>query len=65
MKEKNMLKDDKNTFVSVKDSKGEKFLCPIDAIQNSSSIRIDEIDDCIEEDVIGRYAGNVKIKTSK
>jgi hypothetical protein len=65
MKEKNMLKNDRNTFVSVKDSKGEKFLCPIDAIQNSSSIRIDEIDDCIEEDVIGRYAGNVKIKPSK
>ena len=60
-----MSKDDKNTFVSVKDSKGEKFLCPIDAIQNSSSIHIDEIDDCIEEDVIGRYAGNVKIKPSK
>jgi hypothetical protein len=47
-----------------KNSKGEKFLCPIHAIHNSSSIQIDAIDDCVEEDVIGRYAGNINIKSS-
>ena len=59
-----MSKDDEKKFVLVKDSKGEKFLCPIDAGQDPSSIRIDEEDDCVEDDVIGRYAGNLKIKTS-
>ena len=59
-----MSKNDSNTFVLVKDSKGEKFLCPIDAIQNSLFIDIEAIDDCIEEDVIGRYAGNIKVKPS-
>jgi len=59
-----MSKDDEKRFVLVKDSKGEKFLCPIDAGQDPSSIRIDEEDDCVEDDVIGRYAGNLKIKTS-
>ena len=59
-----MSKNDSNTFVLVKDSKGEKFLCPIDAIQNSSFIDIEAINDCIEEDVIGRYAGNIKVKPS-
>jgi len=59
-----MSKDDEKRFVLVKDSKGEKFLCPIDAGQDPSSIRIDEEDDCVEDEVIGRYAGNLKIKTS-
>jgi hypothetical protein len=59
-----MSKDDEKKFVLVKDSKGEKFLCPINAGQDLSSIRIDEEDDCVEDDVIGRYAGNLKIKTS-
>jgi hypothetical protein len=57
-----MFKDDNNTFVLVKDSKGEKFFCPINAIKNPSSIRIEAIDDCVEEDVIGRYAGNINMK---
>ena len=59
-----MAKDDNDTFVAVKDSKGEKFLCPIKAIQNPSSAHIEAIDDCVEEDVIGRYAGNINTKTN-
>ena len=59
-----MSKDDEKKFVLVKDSKGKKFLCPIDTGQDPSSIRIDEEDDCVEDDVIGRYAGNLKIKAS-
>ena len=59
-----MSKDDEQKFVLVKDSRGQKFLCPINAGQDPSSIRIDEEDDCVEDDVIGRYAGNLKIKTS-
>ena len=64
MEETRMSKDDEKKFILVKDYKGEKFLCPIDAGQDPSSIRIDEIDDCIEEDVIGRYAGNINTKNN-
>ena len=59
-----MSKDDKDTFVLVTNSNGERFICPINVIKNSSSTHIEAIDDCIEEDVIGRYAGNIKVKPS-
>lgn len=59
-----MSKDNGDTYVLVKNSKGENYLCPINAIQNPSSIVNDEMDDCVEEDVIRRYAGNLKLKTS-
>lgn len=59
-----MSKDNGDTYVLVKNSIGENYLCPINAIQNPSSIVNDEMDDCVEEDVIRRYAGNIKLKTS-
>ena len=56
--------DDNNTFVLVKDSNGEKFLCPIKTIKRSDSSGIESFDDCLEEDVTGRYAGIINIKLS-
>jgi hypothetical protein len=56
-----MAVNDNDTFVLVKDSEGDKFLCPLN--KTTSSNRIDVNDDCIEENVVGRYAGNIKVKT--
>ena len=58
--DEHMAKENNNTFIVIKDPKGEKFLCPINTNPNHSSGRIEVNDDCIEEDVIGRYAGNIK-----
>lgn len=59
-----MAKHDNDTFIKVKDSKGDKYLCPIDTSPNHSSNRAEVNDDCIEEDVIGRYAGKINIRPS-
>lgn len=59
-----MAKDDNTTFIMVKDAKGEKFLCPVYPKPNNPSNRVEVNDDCIEEDVIGRYAGNINKKSS-
>jgi len=59
-----MFKDDKKSFVLVKDDKGDKFFCPIGSVQNASSNHIDANEECIEEDVVGRYAGNINKKHS-
>lgn len=56
-----MSQNDSNAYVLVKDADGEKFLCPLKAMK-SSSVAVEDVDDCIEEDVIGRYAGNITIK---
>ena len=55
-----MSNNDNNTYVLVRDSNGEKFLCPLNTNQDPLSINPDEMVDCVEEDVVGRYAGNIK-----
>ena len=59
-----MSKDDNQKYVLVKDEKRQKYICEIKAGEDPSTIRKDETDDCVEEDVIGRYAGNINIKTN-
>ena len=59
-----MIKYDDTTFVLVKDKDGERFLCPINSSRSVSSRTIGLLDDCIDEDVIGRYAGNINIDSS-
>lgn len=56
--------DAENTFVLVKDSKGNNYLCPINANRDPLAGHPDEFDDCIEEGVAGRYAGNLNRKPS-
>ncbi len=59
-----MFKYDDTTFVLVRDKDGERFLCPINSGRSVSSKTIELNDDCIEADVIGRYAGNISIESS-
>ena len=59
-KEKQMPKNDiKNTYVMVRDSKGKKYLCPVNPTRPPATGDPDEIDDCVEAEVVGRYAGNI------
>lgn len=42
-----MSKEEK--YFKVKDAAGDVFLCPLSALN------------CVEEDVVGRYAGDIKV----
>ena len=59
-----MPENNSQTFVLVKDTNGEKYLCPLDTVQSTPKIDPDEIDDCVGEEVVGRYAGNIRIKSN-
>jgi hypothetical protein len=59
-----MFKVDSNIYIPAKNSTSDKFFCPIAVIQNPSSIRGDEFYECVEEDVVERYAGNINIERS-
>jgi hypothetical protein len=50
-----------DTFVMVKDGSGEDFFCPLDFVHDVSSPTSDDLSDCVGADVVGRYAGNIKI----
>jgi hypothetical protein len=52
----------KKEYKPVKSTEGTDVYCPIDAISTSEGAEVDEIDECIEKDVVERYSGNINIK---
>lgn len=48
-------------YVKVKDMAGNDFVCPLDALQDPRSIGEEELENCVEDAVVGRYAGQLKI----
>lgn len=56
-----MSKFDDTGYILTKDKNGERFLCPINSGGSHSGQSVDLNDDCIEEDVVRRYAGNINV----
>jgi len=53
--------DKKQVYVRVKDGAGNQFLCPIDALKDIKKATDDEIENCVDDAVVRRYAGEIKI----
>ena len=56
-------KDD--LFVKVKDMAGNEFVCPLNELRNIKNFSEEELEDCFEGDVVGRYAGQLNIVESE
>jgi hypothetical protein len=56
-------KDD--LFVKVKDMAGNEFVCPLNELRNVKSVSDEELENCFEGDVVGRYAGQLNIVESQ
>lgn len=54
-----------NVYVRVKDMAGNDFVCPLNELKDPSSISAAESENCFEGDVVGRYAGMLKIVDSE
>ena len=52
----------KNVYVRGKDMAGNEFLCPIDALKDPKDVSEEEMELCVEDAVVGRYAGEIKIE---
>ena len=52
------------TFVRVKDRAGNDFVCPVDVLRNPKTLTDDELDRCVDDATVGRYAGDIEIKNS-
>ena len=50
-----------DAFIKVKDSDGIDLVCPARAAEDVNRADEENWDDCFEADVIGRYAGRIKI----
>ncbi|MFO7644120.1 MAG: hypothetical protein R6W95_07035 [Desulfosarcina sp.] len=53
-----------DVYVKVKDMAGNEFVCPLNALRDLKSISETELENCFEGDVVGRYAGQLKIVDS-
>jgi hypothetical protein len=57
-----MNKESQETlYVKVKDFAGNDFVCPLDELRDPTSISEAEMENCVEDAVVGRYAGQLKI----
>jgi 5,10-methylene-tetrahydrofolate dehydrogenase/methenyl tetrahydrofolate cyclohydrolase len=50
-----------NVYVRVKDMAGNEFVCPLDALKNPKDVSEDELENCVDDGTLGRYAGNINI----
>jgi len=48
-------------YVRLKDKTGSEFLCPLDALKSMKDATEEELAECVEEDVVGRYSGDIEI----
>ena len=48
-------------YVKVKDMAGTDFVCPLHELRDPQSISETELENCVEEVVIGRYAGEMSV----
>ena len=57
--------NDNDVFVRVKDDAGNEFVCPLGELRNVKDVSEDELEDCFDGDVMGRYASNLKVVDPK
>lgn len=55
-------KQNEDIWVRVKDEAGNAFICPLDALKVQNSATQEELENCVDDAVIGRYAGNIKME---
>jgi hypothetical protein len=55
------MTENKPRYLKIKDKEGNEFLCPLEALKNVKDASKEELDSCVEGDVVGRYGGNIEI----
>jgi hypothetical protein len=48
-------------YVRVKDQTGNDFICPIESLIDPEKATKEELENCVDDGVVGRYAGNIEI----
>jgi hypothetical protein len=54
-------KNNENVYVNVKDMAGNDFVCPLNELRDVKTTGDGELENCFEDDAVGRYAGQLKI----
>jgi hypothetical protein len=51
----------RENFVRVKDAAGNDWLCPLDALKDPKDASEEELNSCVDDATVGRYAGDIKV----
>jgi uncharacterized protein (DUF1499 family) len=62
LKEANMSSKKSNIYIRSKSEVGLEILCPIDDVIDPNTTIMEDNEECVEQDVVGRYAGNIEIQ---
>lgn len=54
-------RNEQQVYVRVKDVAGNEFVCPIDALKNPKEVSEEVLENCVDDAIVGRYAGNIKV----
>jgi hypothetical protein len=52
-------KQSRPKYVKVKDSSGTEWLCPLDSMKKAKDATQEELDECVELDVVYHTAGQI------
>lgn len=55
------MSESKATYVRVQDKAGNEFICPIDALRDLKTASEEDLEQCVDDATVGRYAGNIDI----
>jgi hypothetical protein len=55
-------KEKRDVWVRVKDEVGNEFICPLNALKDRQSATDEELDHCVDDAVVGRYAADLNIE---
>ncbi|MGB2688929.1 MAG: hypothetical protein WBC36_08080 [Desulfobacterales bacterium] len=51
----------KSLYIRVKDQTGNDFICPIDSLIDTDKATEEELENCVDDGTVGRYAGNIEV----
>jgi len=57
-----MAANTNETYFVVRNEDGETYLCPIISVRNRDAVTDDEMENCVEKDIVERYSGNINLE---
>jgi hypothetical protein len=55
------MENKKSLYVRVKDQMGNDFICPVGSLIDPEKATEEELESCVDDGIVGRYAGNIEI----
>ena len=48
-------------YVRVKDGAGHAYVCPLEMLRDPADLTEEQLEACVDDATVGRYAGNIDI----